>query len=107
MAPVERTDEKLREQIGRHVVRYLSVPATAVAAEEEIVEPVGMTLSEEGELEALLILADANRDGDEQAAIERLVTMLDSAAPDGNDVAGMSSSIPMAITHPTNHHLCL
>ncbi|HEV2128682.1 MAG TPA: hypothetical protein VGR22_08700 [Thermomicrobiales bacterium] len=51
----------------------------------EIVAPVGMSVEDEGELEGLLQMADANRDGDEQAAIERLVTILDTARSQAED----------------------
>lgn len=72
-------DITLRDLIGEHLSRDLATPAGAIASEEPRIVPAGMTVEEEAELVTLLSLADANLDGDEQAAIDRLVAALDAA----------------------------
>lgn len=74
------TDQKLRELVRQHAARRLGASIAAYPVQNDLVEPVGMTQGEEAELAILIELADAGRDGDEQAAIERLVTVLDGAA---------------------------
>lgn len=71
-------DERLSELIGQHAVRYISGPATPYPV-DAVVEPAGMSLADEEELSILMQLADAGLDGDEEAAIERLVAVLDEA----------------------------
>lgn len=73
MTPEQRFDQdrKLRELVSRHAARRLGAPAATDPA------PVGLSHADEAELEVLLELADAGRDGDERAAIARLVTALD------------------------------
>jgi hypothetical protein len=69
------TDLKLRELIGTHAARRLGAPIVAA----DSVAPVGLTPADEAELETLLQLANPSLDGDEQAAIERLVSVLETA----------------------------
>lgn len=45
------------------------------------VDPVGMTRTDAARLIRLLEMADASRDGDEQAAIARLTVARDAASP--------------------------
>jgi hypothetical protein len=74
----QNTDRELRELIGQHVERRRVAPVAADAGPDATVEPVGMSVTEQVELIRLLKMADASRDGDEQAAIERLVSALDT-----------------------------
>jgi hypothetical protein len=79
MKPLTTTDEKLQTLVSEHAAQRLHAPFPASSAGEVIVEPVGMTLEDEAEVEILIELADAPLDGDERAAITRLVTALDEA----------------------------
>lgn len=76
---VTGTDQELRELVSQHAARYLSSPVNPYPIEEKVVEPEGMTVQDEAELESLLEMADPTGSGDEQAAIERLVDLLDTA----------------------------
>lgn len=78
----EATEHKLRELIGQRATRRLRAPFPASSAGEQLVEPVGMTLADEAEIEILIELADPRLDGDERAAIKRLTTVLAEAAPE-------------------------
>lgn len=77
--PRPTTDRRLRELVSQHAARRLGAPIASYPVQDELVEPAGMTLGEEAELELLLEMADASLDGDEQAAIERLVAVLGGA----------------------------
>jgi hypothetical protein len=72
-------DEDLRELVSQHAARNLHDVAISDPT-QGIVEPQGMSVADEAELEVLLELADPAGTGDEQAAIERLVTALDEGA---------------------------
>lgn len=67
------------EEVQRLVGDYLGYRERVSPIEEDLIEPVGMTAEDEAALMRLLKLADANRDGDEQAAIDRLVSSLRTA----------------------------
>jgi hypothetical protein len=84
---VTSTDRKLRELVGEHAARRLSSPIKPYPIGDEVVEPEGMSARDEAELESLLEMADPAGSGDEQAAIDRLVELLepgrDEADPRG------------------------
>ena len=73
------TDQKLRELVSQHAARNLG-DIEITDPTQGIVEPEGMSMADEEELEILLEIADPADTGDEQAAIERLVTILDDAS---------------------------
>lgn len=73
------SDRELQELVAHHAARQVGSPIDTYPVEPEPVEPVGMTLSDEAEIELLIELADAGRDGDERAAIDRLIDVLDDA----------------------------
>lgn len=83
-SPIGRTsiDERLERLVGEHAVKH--VDATAFETTELLAEPAGMTMDEERELAVLMQLADPGKDGDEEAAIERLVAALEPAKPASN-----------------------
>ena len=72
-------DRELQELVSQHTARHLGSPIESYPVEPEPVEPVGMTLADEAEAELLIELSDAGRDGDERAAIDRLIDALDDA----------------------------
>ena len=71
-----RIDRTLRELIGTHAVLRVAQPIGRVPGGPGLVDPYGVTLAEEAELECLRAIADSGRDGDEQAAIDRLAAAL-------------------------------
>jgi hypothetical protein len=70
-------DRELQELVAQHAARQLASPIDHYPAEAEPVAPVGMTLEDEAEIEMLIEMANAGIDGDERAAIDRLVTVLE------------------------------
>ncbi len=70
-------DEQLARLVGQHAVRNVDEAGFDVI--EDLVRPAGMTVEDERELSVLMQLADPGKDGDEAAAIDRLVTALDRA----------------------------
>lgn len=75
MTPPTPTDQKLRELVSQHAARNLHDIVISDPT-QGIIEPEGMSVADEEELEILLELADPAGTGDEQAAIERLVAIL-------------------------------
>lgn len=73
------TDQKLRDLVSQGAARNLHDVAISDPT-QGILEPEGMSMADEEEIEVLLELADPAGTGDEQAAIRRLVTILDEAA---------------------------
>jgi hypothetical protein len=80
MSAPTTTDERLQTLVGEHAARNIH-DVEITDPTQGLVEPHGMSLADEEELEILLELADPADTGDEQAAIERLVTVLDAATP--------------------------
>lgn len=74
----DTTDQTLRKLVSQGVARNIH-GITIPDPTQGILEPEGMTLEEENEIELLLVLANPSLDGDEQAAIARLVSALDPA----------------------------
>lgn len=72
-------DRELQDLVAHHAARQVGSPIETYPVEAEPVAPVGMTLADEAELELLIELADAGRDGDERATIDRLIDVLDDA----------------------------
>ena len=73
------TDQKLRDLVSQGAAR--NIPDVAISDPTQgILEPEGMTLADEEEIEILLEIADPADTGDEQAAIERLINILDDGA---------------------------
>jgi len=79
MKPLTRTDEKLQTLVSEHAARNVHDVEISDPT-QGIVDPLGMSVADEEEIEILLELADPAGTGDEQAAIERLVSVLDEAA---------------------------
>lgn len=73
------TDQKLRDLVSQGAARNLH-DVTISDPTQGILEPEGMSMADEEQIEVLLELADPAGTGDEQAAIRRLVTILDEAA---------------------------
>jgi hypothetical protein len=73
------TDQKLRELVSQHAARNIDDVVISDPT-QGIVAPEGMSIADEAELEILLEMADPAGTGDEQAAIERLVTILEEAS---------------------------
>ncbi len=72
------TDQKLRDLVSQGAARNIHDVAISDPT-QGILEPEGMSMADEEEIEILLELADPAGTGDEQAAISRLVTILDEA----------------------------
>ncbi len=75
----DATDQKLRELVSQGAARNIR-DVTISDPTQGILEPEGMSLEDEEEIEVLLELADPAGTGEEQAAIKRLVTILDEAS---------------------------
>lgn len=73
------TDQKLRKLVSQGAARNIHGVAISDPT-QGVLEPQGMTLEDEEEIEILLELADPAGTGEEQAAITRLVTILDEAS---------------------------
>ncbi len=72
------TDQKLRDLVSQGAARNIH-DVTISDPTQGVLQPEGMTMAAEEEIEVLLELADPADTGDEQAAITRLVTILDEA----------------------------
>jgi hypothetical protein len=73
----DATDPKLLELVSQGAARNIHDVEISDPT-QGILEPEGMTLADEEEIEIMLELADAGMDGDERGAIDRLIDVLDN-----------------------------